>query len=1101
MKWNFKLIGISMMLFTMLYVSSIDQALGDHKIGDEVIHKDLYELKIKSSPPGLHIGDSAIYEGDTWVVIDGAPEKWGAYEFVRWTVNNEWVDGNPIRVLMDQDTTAVATYSLHPAKKQDSINFNQDSSDGTTYDLKIISPYGQTIGSGSYSANEIVDFSVEEAYVYDETDPGIRYAFSEWSDGFTPNLKTNFIKMDEDKTITTTWNTQYRLEILDSTQDLKVVDTSWHNVNSTAPLVMSVVDTDSDVKVKRTINKWISSGTNFADIAEPTNPITSVKMENPYSISMDWKDQFYLDVKSKYGQVDGSGFYDKDDIVVASIDSSIQESGISGTRLVFDGWEGDVNSDGENVQVIMNEPKTIEGVWKKQYLLTVNSDYGSPRGTNWYDEGSVASFGTNIPRDPAGMWQQTSFQGWIGDADGTSLTGSILMNGPKTVTAQWNVDYTVAYINIGIIASVAIGGLFLFNKLKQSEKNRKQPTKELVENINEKEEKKSTLSKMFNSKINFGKDAFSTEHKDYDVILKNTESEKKILLEKTQELRDNVEEEKKNVMKKSIQLDKRLSEIELEQKKSEIDFEKKKLEEKTKLLEANLKDVEEEKQNTLREKEILEKNLADAKFEKKKILIKLENDVAEVNLQKKNLSEKTEQLESSLSEVEREKRNILNEKIQLERKLDEIEQQKNGIIDKLEQKTRIIELERKELEVDLKKKSAEVDLQKKKLSQKNEQLEKTLTEIEFEKTNLSHKKESLEDSISDIVLQKKKMSSEFEKKSELFEFERQAQISRINELEDLLSKSESEKKQAELNLQTNLSAIELTKQRISQKTDQLDKNLTDVELQKKAISFEKTKLEKNLIAVEHERKLLSQKTDELQKNLIESENQRKSDAAEIKKNFVAVELQKKSSLQKVEELEKRISETENEKKKVSSELLRKKSEIESIKNNLKEQTRKLENDLTTVTLQKQNLTEKTIKVEETLATVELEKQHILQEKRLLEDEKTQLIFQKKKCAVDLEKTIAEHELEKRKSIIHLEKEVGEVNLQKQNLSEKIKQLDENIAIVNSQKKELSEKSHQLNKNLEYVEIEKKKIASKMANMDASFELKNKSKLLDYKRKE
>ena len=116
MKSNFKLICISMMLFTVLYVSSTDLVLADHKIGDDVIHKDLYELKVKSSPPGLHIAGSGIYEENSWVVIGTAQEEWGAYEFVRWTVNGEWVDGNPINVLMDKDVTAIATYSIHPVQ-------------------------------------------------------------------------------------------------------------------------------------------------------------------------------------------------------------------------------------------------------------------------------------------------------------------------------------------------------------------------------------------------------------------------------------------------------------------------------------------------------------------------------------------------------------------------------------------------------------------------------------------------------------------------------------------------------------------------------------------------------------------------------------------------------------------------------------------------------------------------------------------------------------------------------------------------------------------------------------------------------------------------
>ena len=128
-----------------------------------------------------------------------------------------------------------------------------------------------------------------------------------------------------------------------------------------------------DGQVKQTINSWVSIGSNFAVITEPTNPITSLTMDNPYKISVDWKNQFYLNANSSYGKVEGSGWYDEGDVVVASIDAQTYDSGIVGTRLIFDGWFGDVNSPGMNIQVPMDEPKSIQGIWKKQFLLTVNS--------------------------------------------------------------------------------------------------------------------------------------------------------------------------------------------------------------------------------------------------------------------------------------------------------------------------------------------------------------------------------------------------------------------------------------------------------------------------------------------------------------------------------------------------------------------------------------------------------------------------------------------------------------------------------------------------------------------------------------------------------
>ena len=43
----------------------------------------------------------------------------------------------------------------------------------------------------------------------------------------------------------------------------------------------------------------------------------------------------------------------------------------------------------------------------------------------------------------------------------------ILMNGPKIVTAKWKTDYTVAFMNLGLISAAAIGGLLCILNLKK----------------------------------------------------------------------------------------------------------------------------------------------------------------------------------------------------------------------------------------------------------------------------------------------------------------------------------------------------------------------------------------------------------------------------------------------------------------------------------------------------------------------------------------------------------------------------------------------------------------------------------------------------------
>jgi len=815
-----------MIISFLLYFSSFDEVSGDHKIGDDVIHENLYELKIKSSPPGLQIDGSGTYEEDSWIVTGIAQQKWGAYEFVGWTVDGKWVDGNPTTVLMNKDHTVIGMYSLHPVKKQDSVNFIQENDNESTFDLTIISSYGKTIGSGSYSKGEIVDFSVSEQYVYDEIHDGVRYAFSGWSDGYTPNLMSNFIKMADSQTIEVNWSKQYRLDISNSIQNKNIISTSWHNENSTAPLVMNNFESKSDGQVKRTINEWISIGSNYAIIKDSKIPITSVVMDNPYVISIDWKNQFYLDVNSKYSKVEGSGFYDEGDVVVASIDSEMQSTGIAGTRLIFDGWHGDINSDGINVQVTMDGPKLLEGVWKKQFQLTVNSEYGIPSGTGWYNEGEVATFGTNIPRDPAGLWQQNTFQGWSGDIETQSNTGSILMNGPKTITAKWNTDYFIAFLNIGLISSTAIGGLLIYKKMKKGAKQEKSLQKDVMESSPIKTKKQSLsrltkeLSTKINSKMNFSDNQETIQNNKLEEILENIELQKEKMSQEKEQLEKSVAEVELGKRKIAIDLEKKVNAVELERKELEIEFRKKhgevelqknSLSQKEEELEKSIKEVDLEKKNASQEKEQLEKSITAVELEKKKLSSELERKEAAIELEEKRLSEKAWELEKRIGKFT------------------------------LEMNKSAIELEKKRIAAELERKELVIELEKEHLSQRKKELEKSIAAVEIEKDiapaeieiqkntklnkkNISPNSKDLKNIIAEIELARKISSVELERKESIIELEKKNLATKTEMLEKRTFGIEIERKISSVQLERIEAEIELEKKNLEQRKMEFGKN-------------------------------------------------------------------------------------------------------------------------------------------------------------------------------------------------------------------------------------------------------------------------------------
>jgi len=80
--------------------------------------------------------------------------------------------------------------------------------------------------------------------------------------------------------------------------------------------------------------------------------------------------------------------------------------------------------------------------YKAQYYLEVLSPYGSPSGTNWYDEGATAyaRLTQNMTEGPEGV--KYVFAMWEGDASGQNMISDpIVMDHPKKTVATWKTQY------------------------------------------------------------------------------------------------------------------------------------------------------------------------------------------------------------------------------------------------------------------------------------------------------------------------------------------------------------------------------------------------------------------------------------------------------------------------------------------------------------------------------------------------------------------------------------------------------------------------------------------------------------------------------------
>jgi hypothetical protein len=120
----------------------------------------------------------------------------------------------------------------------------------------------------------------------------------------------------------------------------------------------------------------------------------------------------------------------------------------------------------------MNAPHTVVAQYSQQYYLTVSSNQGSVSGGGWYDAGSTAQISASTPPSPS-YGISMVFNGWQGDVQSSSQSTTVLMDGPKSVTATWGTDPTVLYVTVALVivavAAVAFIGAIAWGRRKETQ--------------------------------------------------------------------------------------------------------------------------------------------------------------------------------------------------------------------------------------------------------------------------------------------------------------------------------------------------------------------------------------------------------------------------------------------------------------------------------------------------------------------------------------------------------------------------------------------------------------------------------------------------------
>ncbi len=186
--------------------------------------------------------------------------------------------------------------------------------------------------------------------------------------------------------------------------------------------------------------------------------------------------QYYLTVSSSEGTTSGSGWYNSGAVAYAGLTSETV-AGSTGVQYVFASWSLDDGTNYASDAVTMNNPITETASWTTQYYLTINSAYGTPSGSGWYNAGADITFSVSSTV-PESIIMQHVCTGWTGTgsapATGTNANLHFRISQPSSITWNWQSQFVwpMILLLIGATSAAVIIGLSIY-LLRHSQKFRK----------------------------------------------------------------------------------------------------------------------------------------------------------------------------------------------------------------------------------------------------------------------------------------------------------------------------------------------------------------------------------------------------------------------------------------------------------------------------------------------------------------------------------------------------------------------------------------------------------------------------------------------------
>jgi len=211
-------------------------------------------------------------------------------------------------------------------------------------------------GSGTYDQGTSASFSLSQNTV--QVSPTARYIFAHWSGDYSGVGTSGSITMNDARKIIAVYQLQYYLDVSVQPRAAPLPQgAGWYNAGDTVTMNAAGQMLGGDDGSRLVFQGW-----NIDEKTPQPGVSLMVKMDSPHAVTAEYEQQYYLQVSTDQGVAYGQGWYDAGSTAQIYVSTPVSTS--YGVSIIFDGWQGDLQSGNQSTTVLMDKPKAVIASWR-----------------------------------------------------------------------------------------------------------------------------------------------------------------------------------------------------------------------------------------------------------------------------------------------------------------------------------------------------------------------------------------------------------------------------------------------------------------------------------------------------------------------------------------------------------------------------------------------------------------------------------------------------------------------------------------------------------------------------------------------------------------